>query len=666
MNFELKYLALACLLCTCVPAALSGQTAARHALTVDASKSVAAVQPTMYGIFFEDINFAADGGLYAEMVKNRGFEFTLPKTGWVEPNSDRHSMNAASGMADIVKVKDDPANQNYLRVTVKDPAGYQLINEGFRGMGVREGATYDLTFRAAAGKGDLSAVTFQFLSQDDEVIGETTVSLDGDGWQEYAATFEATATDPEARLLLTFDKAGTASMDMISLFPRDTWKGREKGLRKDLVQLLYDLEPGFLRFPGGCIVEGRTLARRYQWKKTVGSIDERELLVNRWNTEFDHRLTPDYYQSFGLGFFEYFQLAEDLGAEPMPILSCGIACQFNTGELVPLEELDPYVQDALDLIEFANGDTTTAWGKVRADMGHPEPFDMKYIGIGNEQWGPEYIERYKVFDAAIKAKYPDIAIISGSGPFPEGEYFDYGWEQLKEMNAEIVDEHYYNSPEWFRENATRYDDYDRNGPKVFAGEYAAQSVAIASPDNKNNWNCALSEAAYMTGLERNADIVVMTSYAPLMAHADAWQWTPDMIWFDNLQSYGTANYYVQKLYANHAGTDLHHITENGEAVTGQNGLYASVVSDAERGEVYLKVANTSDAAQELDITIQGMSLARQGTAYTMSGTDMDAVNSFDEPMKVSPEESDISLRNGKLSATLPAKAFAVYKLRVAK
>ncbi|MGB3801937.1 MAG: alpha-L-arabinofuranosidase, partial [Lewinella sp.] len=426
-----KYLALTGLLLSCASAALNGQSAESHTLTVDASESVAPVQPTMYGIFFEDINFAADGGLYAEMIKNRGFEFTLPKTGWLEPNSDRHSMNEDSGMGDIIKVKDDPANQNYLRVTVKNPANYHLINEGFRGMGVKEGETYDVSFKGGTGEGDLSAVTFQFLSTDDEVIGETTVSLGGDGWQEYEATMEATDTDPEARLRLTFDAAGTANLDMVSVFPRDTWKGRKKGMRKDLVQLLYDLEPGFLRFPGGCIVEGRTLARRYQWKKTVGSIDERELLVNRWNTEFDHRLTPDYYQSFGLGFFEYFQLAEDMGAEPMPILSCGIACQFNTGELVPMEEMDPYVQDALDLIEFANADTTTAWGKVRADMGHPEPFNMKYIGIGNEQWGPEYIERYKVFDEAIKAQYPDIVIISGSGPFPDGEYFDYGWEQLK-------------------------------------------------------------------------------------------------------------------------------------------------------------------------------------------------------------------------------------------
>jgi len=252
----------------------------------------------------------------------------------------------------------------------------------------------------------------------------------------------------------------------------------------------------------------------------VGAVEERTVLINRWNTEFRHRLTPDYFQSFGLGFFEYFQLAEDIGAEPLPILNCGMACQFNTGELVPLEQLDPYVQDALDLIEFANGDVHSTWGKLRSDMGHPEPFQMKYIGIGNEQWGQQYIERYKIFEKAIKEKYPDIMIVSAAGPFPDGELFDYQMNELKKLHAEIVDEHYYKPPQWFRENVTRYDSYDRNGPKIFAGEYAAQNVAIASPDNKNNWECALSEAAFMTGLERNADVVVMTSYAPLFAHAD--------------------------------------------------------------------------------------------------------------------------------------------------
>jgi alpha-N-arabinofuranosidase len=639
-------------------------TTTEHQLTVEAATSVAPIQPTMYGIFFEDINFAADGGLYAELVKNRSFEFPLPKMGWQEPNSDRHSLNKASGMGTIIKNEADPANRNYLSVQVNNPEGYELINEGFRGMGIKAGAKYDLSVNAAQQEGNISAIRFELVSEDGTVVGSTSIEPTGTDWQTYESVIEASGTEEKARLKITFSGTGAINLDMISLFPQDTWKGRKGGLRKDLVQLLADLDPGFLRFPGGCIVEGRTLARRYQWKKTVGPVEEREILVNRWNTEFAHRLTPDYYQSFGLGFFEYFQLSEDLGAEPMPILSCGMACQFNTGELAPMDELGPYIQDALDLIEFANGDVNTPWGQLRADMGHPEPFNLKYIGIGNEQWGPEYFRRYLAFEEAIRSQYPGIVIISTSGPFPDGEYFDYGWEQLRELNAEIVDEHYYRPPAWFRENADRYDSYDRNGPKVFAGEYAAQSVAIASPDNKNNWNCALSEAAYMTGLERNADLVVMTAYAPLMAHAEGWQWTPDLIWFNNLASYGTANYYVQKMYANNAGTDLLRITEEGKPLIGQDELYASAVKDAGTNELILKVVNTSAAPKNITVTIEGATAGGEATAWTLATDDMEAVNSFEQPKLVSPVESQVNLTEGALQAEIPSHAFVVYRIKL--
>ncbi len=655
-------LALLVLLSSCSPRTLQSQANTRT-LEVEAGRSLAAIQPTMYGIFFEDINFAADGGLYAEMVKNRSFEFTLPKTGWLEPNSDRWSMNDGSGMGAIIKDPNATANSNFLRVTIKGDK-YELINEGFRGMGVKAGDKYDLTLEAAVGAGNISAVRAELIDENGLAIGATSVALGGSAWKGYAGTITADKTVAKARLKLTFTGTGLVDLDMISLFPQDTWKGRKKGMRKDLVQLLDDMNPGFLRFPGGCIVEGRTLDQRYQWKKTVGPIEDREFLINRWNTEFAHRPTPDYYQSFGLGFFEYFQLSEDMGAEPLPILSCGMACQFNTGELVPMDELDPYVDDALDLIEFANGDVTTKWGKLRSDMGHPAPFNLKYIGVGNEQWGEDYIERYKVFDAAIKAKYPEIIIVSGSGPFPDGEMFEYGMEQLTELKSEIVDEHYYRSPEWFRENAARYDNYDRNGPKIFAGEYAAQSVAIASPENKNNWNCALSEAAYMTGMERNADLVVMTSYAPLMAHEEGWQWTPDMIWFNNLESYGTANYYIQKMYATHAGTDLLKVTEGGQPLTGQQDLYASAVKDADRNEVYLKVANTGATAQQLSVRIKGADAGAKAVVETMASDDLEAVNSFASPRKLSPVTSEATVKKGVLNVEIPAHAFAIYKVKL--
>ena len=280
---------------------------AQHQLVVDATSAVAKIQPTMYGIFFEDINFAADGGLYAEMVKNRSFEFTLPMMGWEEPGSDRHSLNVTSGRTTVINMGDKP-NPHFVQVEVKNPEGYKLINTGFRGMGIKANAVYNLTVRAKDPKG-ISNVHFTLIDADGNTLGSTSITPSGEGWKEYTARFVASATEPKARLQITFEGSGTVDLDMISLFPQDTWKGRPKGLRKDLVQFLYDLNPGFLRFPGGCIVEGRTLARRYQWKKTVGPIEYREYLVNRWNTEFKHRPTPDYYQSFGLGFFEYFQLS---------------------------------------------------------------------------------------------------------------------------------------------------------------------------------------------------------------------------------------------------------------------------------------------------------------------------------------------------------------------
>ncbi len=631
-------------------------------LEVDATNYLAEIAPTMYGIFFEDINFAADGGLYAELVKNRSFEFTLPKMGWLEPNSNRHTYNTESGIAVVVQQTNTESNANFLQVTVNNPKGYQLINEGFRGMGIKKSGVYDFSINIAKPQG-ITKVIAELLDEDENIIGSTTILPDSKNWTTYEAFITASQTSEKAQLRLRFEGKGTIDLDMISLFPQNTWKNRKKGLRKDLVELIEGLNPGFLRFPGGCIVEGRTLARRYQWKKTIGPIENRSSLINRWNTEFNHRLTPDYFQSFGIGFFEYFQLSEDLGAEPLPILGCGMACQFNTGELVPMDELGPYIQDALDLIEFANGTIDTPWGKLRHEMGHPEPFHMKYIGIGNEQWGPEYIKRYKEFDKAIKNKYPEMIIVSGSGPFPEGDFFEYGWKELKEMNAEIVDEHYYKSPEWFRANADRYDSYDRNGPQVFAGEYAAQSVATASPENENNWECALSEAAFMTGIERNADLVRMTSYAPLMAHTEGWQWKTDLIWFNNLSSYGTPSYYVQKMYGQNPGTHLLKTLVNGEKAVGQENIYASSVYDENSKEILIKLVNTSESERAVQVNIKGFSFTPKFTAETLAYDDLNAVNSIDSPEKISTDIQELYWNTKTNSINLPAMSFRILKFR---
>ena len=633
-------------------------------LEVNTTNTVTKIQPTMYGVFFEDINFAADGGLYAEMIKNRSFEFEAPLMGWEQPNSDKHSFNTTSGIATTIKALENKTNPSFCRVLINDAKGFSMINEGFRGMGIKKDAKYNLSLKAANHNGEIKKIIIQFIDKNKKVLGETSIVPTSNDWKGYTAQFTATQTEAKAQLKITFEGNGTIDLDMISLFPEDTWKNRKNGMRKDIVQLLYDMKPGFLRFPGGCIVEGRTLAQRYQWKKTVGDVEQRETLINRWNTEFAHKPAPDYFQTFGLGFFEYFQLSEDLGAQPLPILSCGMACQFNTGELVPMEELDPYVQDALDLIEFANGGLDTPWGKVRSDMGHPKPFNLKFIGVGNEQWGPDYIARYKVFEKAIKSKYPKMTIVSGSGPFPEGDYFEYGMQELKKLNAEIVDEHYYKSPQWFRENATRYDNYDRKGPKVFAGEYAAQSVAIASPDNRNNWECAFSEAAFMTGLERNAEVVNLTSYAPLMAHEEAWQWTPDLLWFNNLEAYGSANYYVQKLFATNRGTDLIAITKDGKPVIGQNDLFASAVKDVNTNEVIVKLVNTSATAQEVNVDLKGTKLASKGTITTLTSPNLQDENSFANPKKISPTEAAFKLKNNKAQTSLPAYSVTVLKIKM--
>ena len=636
--------------------------AAQTVLTINTEQPIADVQPTMWGVFFEDINYGADGGLYAELVKNRSFEFFQPLMGWSQPNYKKYSMKNP-GEVSILRRGDQSVNPRFARVNVLEDKGYGLSNEGFFGMGIKENLTYTFSILACQQEGSTN-LRVELVDGKGKPLGEARVVPSGKEWKKYTVTFKANATEPKAKLNLWFEGKGIVDIDMVSLFPSDTWKQRPGGLRNDLVQWLADLKPGFLRFPGGCIVEGREIATRYQWKKTLGKIEDRELMVNRWNTEFKHRLSPDYFQTFGLGFYEYFQISEDIGAEPIPVLFCGMACQFNSAELVPMEELDPYVQDALDLIEFANGDVSSVWGKVRANMGHPAPFNLKFMGVGNEQWGPQYLERYKVFAKAIKTKHPNMKIVSGAGPFADGDLFDYASQELKKLDAEIVDEHYYKSPEWFFKNAGRYDKVDRKGPKIFAGEYAAQSKAGVSPDNKNNWLCALSEAAFMTGLERNADVVHLSSYAPLFAHAEGWQWTPDLIWFDSLNSYGTPNYYVQKLFANHKGTNVLSILSGTENVTGQKGLYASSVWDKSTKELIIKLVNSSNEEQTVDLHFNGaINLQSKGTVFVMRSPQLDEVNSFEKPKAIIPVEHSITGEHKNYKVSLPAQSFSVVVLK---
>ena len=654
----LRTVALACALCLGTQAQFAS---AQTNITVEVDHPGAAIPPGLFGIFFEDINFAADGGLYPERVKNRSFEFPDPMMGWKQ-TGDKES-KGATYILDQGSVKNIP-NSHYVRIkTEADSKGFGLTNEGFRGIGVKAAGEYFFSVKARQVSGSPIALRIELQDETGAVIGKTRIEGLTSSWQKYRSTIRSSATSLKARLSVLMEGRGVVDIDTVSLYPKETWKNRENGLRSDLVQLLRDMKPGFLRFPGGCIVEGSILERRYQWKTTIGDLDVRKLIINRWNYEFKHRPAPDYYQSYGLGFYDYFLLSEDIGASPLPILNCGMACQFNTGELATLEDLDHYIQDALDLIDFANAPANSAWGKRRAQLGHPAPFNLKMIGVGNEQWGPQYIERYEIFARVLKEKHPEIALITSAGPSPDGERFDYLWSKLRELHADIVDEHYYSAPGWFPANASRYDNYPRTGPKVFAGEYAAQSVGIASPDNRNNWECALSEAAFMTGLERNADVVVMSSYAPLFAHVDAWQWTPNLIWFDNLRSYATPNYYVQKLFSANKGTTILPILLDGAKQNGQGGLFATASLDQRSGEVILKVVNITSASKDLRVKLAGARPGRQkGDEFVLASTDMKAENSLDQPTKIAPVERKLEFPSNEFSYMVSPNSLTVLKV----
>jgi alpha-L-arabinofuranosidase len=633
-----------------------------HTLMVKAAQPAATIEPTMWGVFFEDINLGADGGIYAEMIKNRSFEFFKPLMGWTV----NRKKFVEGEMLVINRTNEDTRNPRFLRVTMNNAAkgDLGLTNEGFRGMGIKKGLRYDFSIMYRQPQAH-TKLHLELIDTLKNVIGDTVLSLTeaGDTWHKAAVSFHARETVLKGKLNIWFEGNGVVDLDMISLFPGDTWKNRPGGMRADMIQLLADMKPGFIRFPGGCIVEGFDLSNRYRWKNTVGPIEERQLMINRWNIEFPHRNAPDYFQTFGLGFFEYFQLAEDIGAQPLPILNCGMACQFNSAELVPMDALDPYIQDALDLVEFANGDVSTKWGKVRADMGHPAPFNLKMMGIGNENWGPQYIERLKAFQAAIKAKYPNIKLICSSGTDPNGGRFDYLNGELRKMNVDFIDEHYYRKPEFFFQNARRYDSYPRTGSKVFGGEYASH-VDKTAGGTRNTWLAAISEAAFMTGLERNADVVQMASYAPLFAHIDGWQWAPDLIWVNNLQSYGTPDYYVQKLFSLNKGSKVVPITLNNDVVAGQDSLYASACIDAATNELIIKVVNASDKPQVNTLQLDGVKKLAAKGKLTVMQADLTALNSFDSPTTVAPVESTIAMKAKKIQLNSSPYSFSVLRVKL--
>lgn len=650
--------------CIIAASSLLGAYAQTHTFDVNTKKVGAKVQPTMYGIFFEDINYAADGGLYGELVKNRSFEFPDALMGW-----------KAFGK---FEVKNDGPFERCPHYVVLGYSGHNdaatgLQNEGYFGIGIEKGEDYRFSVWAKAVSGDATvevSLVDENTMEEHQEFATAELKVSGNEWKKYELVLKPAKTVQKANLRLLLKGKNSVALEHVSLFPKHTFKDRDNGMRRDLAQALYDLHPGVFRFPGGCIVEGSSLEQRYQWKNSIGPVENRPLNGNRWLSTFNYRLFPDYYQSYGLGFYEYFLLSEDIGAEPLPVLNVGMACQYqnwnNPKAHVPVDSLQPYIQDCLDLIEFANGDVNTTWGKKRAEMGHPAPFNLKFLAVGNEQWDNLYYERLRPFVKAIKAKYPNIKLIGTSGPDSEGEMFDKGWKAMKELKADLVDEHFYRDEHWFLSHGLRYEGYDRNGPKVFAGEYACHGKG----KKWNHFETSLYEAAFMTDLERNADVVDMATYAPLFAHVDGWQWRPDMIWYDNTRMFKTVSYYVQQMYACNKGTNVLPLTMNGKAVAGQegqDGLFASAVVDKQKGEVIVKVANTSDKTQEVTLNLNGLKGSRSASLTTLQCDNMDAENTLDNPNKIRPVETTATCESKKnatvLSDKLPAKSFRMYKIK---
>lgn len=655
-------------------AAIALMGLAAHAQTtieVNTKKVGSDIAPTMYGIFFEDINYGADGGLYAELVKNRSFEYPQALMGW----------NTIGG----VEVKDDgPFDRcpHYVRLSFsgKRDMATGLENRGHLGMALHGKEKYRFSLWARvpqSGEGQLSVTLRNLDSQEENLaVAQEKITVTGNDWKKY--TVELTAPDHDvknASLALWLDGINAVDVEHVSLFPIKTWNGHENGLRHDLAQALADLKPGVMRFPGGCIVEGATLDTRYNWKNSVGPVENRPLNETRWNYGRE-RSHMDYYQSYGLGFYEFFQFCEEIGAQALPVLSCGMACQFNNDITKPGdwlaqgEELNEFIQDAIDLIEFCNGDPATSkWAQVRAQMGHPAPFGLKYLGIGNEQWGEYYAPMLKAFLEPIRKQYPMIQIIGSAGPWPDGKEYDEMWPLMREAQVDLVDEHFYKNEDFFLSQAHRYDKFPRKGPRVFAGEYACHGTG----KKWNRFYSSICEAALMTGLERNADVVRMATYAPLFAHIDGWQWRPDMIWFDNLHSVRTSSYLVQQLFATNRGTHVLPTTcPDGD-------IYASAVLDRDdNGAVIVKVVNAGATSAPVTINLKGLKGEHEMTSTTLAACNitsmenvnydmvadvLDCDNSLSHPNNVAPVINTATVTAPSFTINAPARSLIIYRIK---
>ena len=644
----------------------------------------ARIQDGMIGLFFEDINYAADGGLYGEMLENRSFEF-LKATGDFRDYRTEYdggygwSVYPAGAEADFCCVSGSPhseENPHYLRLRTKQ-AGEGIQNKAYEGIYLKKGMEYKLTFWARCVKYTGDFVAFVEKEGVKYAYGEISASggqeETGNHFCRYEAVLHAEEDVENAAFVLCLSEPGTVEFDFVSLFPGDAVRGI---FRRDLFEMLKELKPGFLRFPGGCIVEGNTLANRYRFKDSLKPAWARRNNWNRWAVHGNsarnqyESVYSHYNQTLGLGYYEYFLLCELIGAKPLPVLNVGFACQYQSDEMVDRNspEFQEFLQDALDLIQFANGDESTPWGAVRARMGHKEPFGLTMVGVGNEQWQTEkadFFERYEMFEKAIHEYAPDIKLIGSAGPDVTSERYQKAWEFYHAHGSQenfvyAVDEHYYVKPQWLYDHVDFYDDYSRK-VKVFSGEYAAHPASGFNMPEANTLEGALAEAAFLTGVERNADVVVLASYAPLFARLKYAQWSPDMIWFNGASCYGSPSYYVQKMYACNMGEAVLD-TFGGQKEAAAEGIYYSASVSRGRQEMIVKIVNAKEQGQDIRLELpKEWSVGQKVRAAILTGEKRDAYNSVQEPEKVAPYEKEFESIE---AVTLPPLSFAVLRVDI--
>jgi alpha-L-arabinofuranosidase len=635
-------------------------------LTIQAGQSGRPISSDLVGVFFEDLNYAADGGLYAELIQNRSFEYSPTEQPDWHPLKFWELQKRGDGDGSITVANMRPIHQNnphYALLTVRTPGeGVGMANRGFDGIALEAGERYEASFWAYQafmgqmwGRGDNSKpmpVTLRLETKDGDLLVETSMQIKGRAWTRFSAKLVPPRTVKDARLVLLAHEMGGICLDMISLFPEKTFRNRPNGLRADLAQAVADLKPKFVRFPGGCLVHGQGIHQYYDWKDSIGPVQHRRSGRNLWG----------YDQTKGFGYFEFLQFCEDIGAQPLPVVTAGVCCQHAGSsphrgqEGLPLDEMPAYIQDVLDLVEWANGPATSTWGAKRAAAGHPEPFGLRYLGVGNEDAiTPIFKERFKMIYEAITKEHPEIVVVGTVGPFASGPDYDNGWAFARELKLEMVDEHYYVNPKWFWDNLTRYDTYPRGATTVYVGEYAAHDRG-----RRNTLRSALAEAAGLTSFERNGDVVRFTSYAPLLARRGHTQWTPDLIYFDSTNVYRTANYYVQQLFGQNSGD---HYLETTLEADGATKLTASSVLDSKTGDLIVKIVNGNDEPREINIRLAGLAsdVTMQATKTVLTGPNADAVNEDGKAPVVKPVVSTESVKVD-FTCTAPANSLTVYRI----